>query len=67
MVEAPVAKGLLASGGGTLLGAALIGGVAYYLFKHYGKKSDEQAVEGEVVEQSQKEAVVRATAEATPA
>lgn len=64
MIEAPVAKGMLASSSiaGPLLGVALIGGGAYYLFKRFGKKSEEQTVKGDVVEQSQE-----AVAEAVPA
>lgn len=71
MIEAPVAKGVLVSSsvGGTLLGAALIGGAAYYLFKRYKKKSDEQTVEGEIIEKSQEaaDAAKDALDEAVPA
>ena len=61
MIEAPVAKGLLATGSvGSLLGLALVGGGAYYVYKRFLKKGDDQAVEGEVVEQSQEAEVAAA-------
>lgn len=54
MVEAPVAKGLLATGSlGSLVGLGLVGAGAYYLYKRYTNKGDDNTVEGEVVEQSQ--------------